>query len=396
MTTAQSLLVFGAGADADSVRSALQDAGVTGVTVLEKPLLRSVFEDSTGTWALYTADGDIVRAHVIVAAHPPADLPWTPNLPGHNEFGGDAFHAAAWDPHFHAAGRRIAVIGADSFAGHHLGRLVSCAESVTVFPHAPRRIVTDLQYWPARARNRLRRRRRAQRPGPQLGATIGAVTSTGIRTVDGVEHPVDTIIYGTGFALGAERALVGSRGLTLRDVWTDGMEPFFGVAVRGFPNCFFVSGPDRAVQVRYIAACVELMKRTGSVRIEVRRSSQQVFNERAQLGPAAPPPVSSAFELSASAPDYEDTYDGTATLEIDGTSQPVHVRLIGHLDPLDGNYHWQGTIFDALPEESVKRSRAATLSVGDHSAPARIVERTPWGTHSVAGVGKPPYAVSER
>lgn len=395
MTTAHPLLVVGAGADAHGVRSALRAAGVSDVAVLEKQLLRSVFDDTTGTWALHTADGDIERAHVVVAAHPPADLPWTPKLSGDNEFRGEAFHAAVWDPHFHAAGERVAVIGTDSFAGHHLGRLVSAAASVTVFPHAPRRVVTELQYWPARAKSRLCRRR-SQRPGPQFGATIRAITATGIRTVDGVEQPVDAIIYGTGFALGADRALVGSRGLTLRDVWADGMEPFFGVAVRGFPNYFFVSGPDRAAQARYIAACVALMERTGSVRIEVRRSSQQVFNERAQLGPAAPPPVSSAFDLSSSAPDYEDTYDGTATLEIGGTRQPVHVRLIGHLDPLDGNYHWQGTIFDTLPEESVKRSRTATLSVGDRSAPARIVEQTPWGTHSVAGVGEPPYAVSER
>ncbi|OBI88650.1 DUF4873 domain-containing protein [Mycobacterium asiaticum] len=389
------MLVVGAEADAHSARSALQAAGVTDVTLLEKPLLRSVFDDATEAWALHTADGDIERAHVVVAAHPPADLAWTPKLPGHNEFRGEAFHAAAWDPHFHAVGKRVAVVGTDSFAGHHLGRLVSAAESVTIFPHAPRRVVTELQYWPARAKNRLRRRR-SQRPGPQFGASIRGITATGIRTVDGVEHPVDAIVYGTGFALGTDRALVGSRGLTLRDVWTHGMEPFFGVAVRGFPNYFFVSGPDGAARARYIAACVALMERTGSARIEVRRSSQQVFNERAQLGPADPPPVSSAFDLSSSAPDYEDTYEGTATLDIGGTSQPVHVRLIGHLDPLDGNYHWQGTIFDALPEESVKRSRTATLSVGDRSAQARIVEQTPWGTHSVAGVGEPPYALSER
>ncbi|MGO9505866.1 MAG: DUF4873 domain-containing protein, partial [Mycobacterium sp.] len=34
--------------------------------------------------------------------------------------------------------------------------------------------------------------------------------------------------------------------------------------------------------------------------------------------------------------------------------------------------------------------------VGERSAPARIIEQTPWGTHSVAGVGTPPYARSDR
>jgi hypothetical protein len=114
-----------------------------------------------------------------------------------------------------------------------------------------------------------------------------------------------------------------------------------------------------------------------------------VYNERSQLAPVPPPPVASAFDLSSHAPDYEDTYDGEATLEIGGTRHPVRVRLVGHLDPLDGNYHWQGTVFDAA---ELSRERVGTLSVGQHSAPARIVERTPWGTHSVAGVGAPPYA----
>ncbi|OBK11765.1 DUF4873 domain-containing protein [Mycobacterium asiaticum] len=387
------MVILGAGKDVASVQAALQAVGVTDVTLLEKAVLRSVFDDDAGTWALHTAD-DVVRGHLVVAAHQPAIMPWIPEIPGCNDFRGEAFHAAQWEPHFHAAGKRVAVVGTDSFAGHHLSRLKTSAESVTVFPHAPRRVVRELELWPTRAKNWLRRRGRSLRTGQALGSTIHSITATGIRTSDGVEHAVDAIIYGTGFAAADDQALIGARGRSLRDVWVDGMEPFFGVAVRGLPNFFFLGGPDRSAQAHYIAACVSLMKRTGSDRIEVRRSSQQVFNERAQLGAASPPPPSSAFDLSSSAPDYEDTYDGTATLEIGGASHPVHVRLIGHLDPLDGNYHWQGTIFDALPQDGLRQTRAATLTVGDRRAPARIVEQTPWGTHSVAGVGSPPYAVT--
>ena len=222
-----------------------------------------------------------------------------------------------------------------------------------------------------------------------MAPPIDAITATGIRTVDGAEHPVDAIIYGTGFTIEDDPPLVGAGGLTLRQAWDDGMEPFFGVAVRGFPSYFFVAGPDIGAQARYIAECVALMQRSGSRRIEVRRSSQQVYNERAQLAPVPPPPAASAFDLSSSAPDHEDTYDGDATLEIGGSSHPVRVRLVGHLDPLDGNYHWQGTVFDL---DSLTRARVGTLSVGQHSSSARIIEQTPWGTHSVAGVGAPPYA----
>jgi hypothetical protein len=33
--------------------------------------------------------------------------------------------------------------------------------------------------------------------------------------------------------------------------------------------------------------------------------------------------------------------------------------------------------------------------VGEHSASARIREETPQGTHSIAGVGAPPFALAD-
>lgn len=379
------VMIVGAGTCADSVRDALHASGVAGIEIRED-VHRAVFDDDTDSWVLHTEDDDVVRARVVVAARPAPIVPWIPNLAGRNSFRGESIHAARWDDNFHPAGKRIAVVGTDSFAGHRLDRLRESARSVTVFPHAPRRVTIEIEYWPTRARRRLIRRTRS---GPQVAPSIEAITATGIRTVDGAEHPVDAIIYGTGFTIEDDPPLTGAGGVTLRQAWTDGMEPFCGVAVRGFPNYFFVAGPDEGAQARYIAQCVALMHRSGSRRIEVRHSSQQVYNERSQLAPVPPPPAASAFDLSSHAPDYEDTYDGEATLEIGGTRHPVRVRLVGHLDPLDGNYHWQGTVFDAA---ELSRERVGTLSVGQHSAPARIVERTPWGTHSVAGVGAPPYA----
>lgn len=132
---------------------------------------------------------------------------------------------------------------------------------------------------------------------------------------------------------------------------------------------------------------MKLMERTASRRIEVRRSSQQVFNERAQLKPAQPHRQTGgleAFDLSSAATEDDQTYDGAATLTLAGARFRVRVRLTGHLDPIDGNYHWQGTVFDSLPETSLTHARAATLTIGGRSAPARITEQTPWGTHSVA------------
>ncbi|BCY12776.1 NAD(P)/FAD-dependent oxidoreductase [Actinoplanes sp. L3-i22] len=76
---------------------------------------------------------------------------------------------------------------------------------------------------------------------------IIAVTPTGIRTADGVEHPVDVLVYGTGFA--ATEFLVpikvtGRDGASLDTVWQDGAHAYLGMAVPGFPNMFLVYGPN--------------------------------------------------------------------------------------------------------------------------------------------------------
>jgi hypothetical protein len=87
-------------------------------------------------------------------------------------------------------------------------------------------------------------------------------------------------------------------------------------------------------------------------------------------------------------------YDGAAVLTVDGHALDVRVRLTGHLDPIDGRYHWQGTVFETLPDDVQRRSTTVSIAIDGHSVPARITERTPWGTHSIAGVGAPPYTLA--
>ncbi len=398
------IAVVGAGARAPSAQTSLLAAGFTDLAVLDRPTRDARFDDDSETWLLTTAEGDSVRADVVVAADHPVQRPWLPPVAGRDEFGGASFHAAAWDSGFDPSGKHIAVVGTDSAAAHHLGRLADEAAAVTVFAYAPRRVVPEVPAWSTRAKRWLRRHTRpAARPSIAIVASaIEAVTASGLRTVDGVDHRADAIIYGTGYFIpedADDRTLVGAAGLTIRQAWHDGMEPFCGVAIRGFPNYFFVTGPDPDAQARYVAECLEVMTRTASGRIEVRASSQRVFNERALLRPAEPPPVASAFDLSASAPAGADTYDGAATLEIAGAQHPVRVRLTGHLDPIDGRYHWRGTLFGSpsgpLSGDVLKQSRTGTLTVGERSAPARVDEQTPWGTHSIVGVGAPPYALSD-
>ncbi|RJO71997.1 NAD(P)/FAD-dependent oxidoreductase [Nocardia panacis] len=101
---------------------------------------------------------------------------------------------------------------------------------------------------------------------------IAAVTPHGIRTADGVEHPVDVIIYGTGFK-GAEflapMNIYGRGGRKLADIWADsGARAYLGLSVPEFPNLFLMYGPNTNVgsgsivymlesQARYIRQVVE-------------------------------------------------------------------------------------------------------------------------------------------
>jgi hypothetical protein len=89
-----------------------------------------------------------------------------------------------------------------------------------------------------------------------------------------------------------------------------------------------------------------------------------------------------------------DIYDGPATIRNEDAERSVRVRLSGHLDPIDGRYHWQGTVFEALPDDA-KLPQQVKLSVGANTAEARITERTPQGGYSVAGVGTPPFTLDD-
>ena len=76
-----------------------------------------------------------------------------------------------------------------------------------------------------------------------LGQGVERVTETGL-VFDGVEYPVDCIIFATGFEVGTaytRRAgfeIYGKDGKTLTDHWGGGPKTLHGFYSHGFPNCF--------------------------------------------------------------------------------------------------------------------------------------------------------------
>lgn len=124
-----------------------------------------------------------------------------------------------------------------------------------------------------------------------VSSPIERVTAHGIRTADGVDHAVDTIVFGTGFKLTAGegfRRIVGRHGRSIADCWGSG-EPsaYLGTTIAGFPNLFLVLGPNSVVytsqvvtieaQIDYILAALRTMRAARLRSIEVKASAQRDF-----------------------------------------------------------------------------------------------------------------------
>jgi cyclohexanone monooxygenase len=104
------------------------------------------------------------------------------------------------------------------------------------------------------------------------GRGVDRVTETGL-VFDGVEYPVDCIIFATGFEVGTaytRRAgfeIHGRGGQTLTDHWTGGMKTLHGFYSHGFPNCFHMGVTQNALtpnfphmldeQIRHIVEIIE-------------------------------------------------------------------------------------------------------------------------------------------
>lgn len=360
----------------------LLTAGIHDFMIFDREVVSAVFDDGTDAWTLHAEDGETCRGRVVVACDSPL-VPLVPDLLGRREFRGTAMHAAMPSNFFEPAGKRVAVIGADSSAGELIEQMTGAGATITVFPLAPRRPVQR-----PRRTLRIARRRRID----VITRPIEEVTAVGVRTVDGVHHDADAIVYGTGFAVRTglpPDTLVGARGVSIQQAWVDGAEPYLGVATHGFPNYFTITGPHVAAAMRYVVGCLQLMGR--HTRIEVRRSAQGVFNERVHLRRPQWHLEAAAFDLSSAGDAAADSYEGPATLTIDDASRQVKVRLAGHVNPIDGQYHWQGTILDELPADFMTSSRTVGLTVGQLRASARITEKTSQGRYSIAGGGAPPF-----
>ena len=113
--------------------------------------------------------------------------------------------------------------------------------------------------------------------------------------VDGVAHPVDTLVFGTGFESTGflmPMTVTGRHGIDLHQSWADGAEAHHGITVSGFPNLFVLYGPNTNLghnsiifmlerQITYALTCIRSL--VGDRRpLDVRPGAQAASNRRVQ------------------------------------------------------------------------------------------------------------------
>ncbi len=138
----------------------------------------------------------------------------------------------------------------DSWFGRKLGELfkkgvrdeVVCERlpEPVVLPDYPigcKRILISSDWYPALLRPSVR----------VVDEPIDHIEPDAVVTTDGERHPVDVLIFGTGFSTTdflAHIPITGVDGRSLATEWRDGARAYLGTAVAGFPNCYLLYGPN--------------------------------------------------------------------------------------------------------------------------------------------------------
>jgi cation diffusion facilitator CzcD-associated flavoprotein CzcO len=132
-----------------------------------------------------------------------------------------------------------------------------------------------------------------QQPNVELVTdAIAEVRPRSVVTASGEEREVDTIIFGTGFHvtdIPIAGALRGRDGRTLAEHWEGSPRAYKGAAVAGFPNLFFLVGPNTGLghnslvfmiesQINYVSGALAAMRRTGAAVVDVRADAEAAYN----------------------------------------------------------------------------------------------------------------------
>ena len=97
-------------------------------------VISAVYEESCGVWTVATGDGAGYRARFLVAATGVLSVPFFPEVPGRDEFGGESHHTGQWPTEpVDFTGKRVAVIGTGSSGVQVVPAIAGSVASLTVY-----------------------------------------------------------------------------------------------------------------------------------------------------------------------------------------------------------------------------------------------------------------------
>ncbi len=313
---------------------------------------KTVWDEDTGRWTVYTDRGDAMKARYVILANGILTSPKLARIEGMETYRGDSFHTSRWDYDVDLEGKTVGIIGTGATAVQAIPELAKSVGQLYVFQRTPssidvrdQRATTEeeIEAWkkePGWARARRARfskissgrtaikanddylagkvadfKERKQharklsveelvqkqldsnfRIMEQIRARVDAIVEDpkvaaalkpyypygckrptfhdeylptfnlphvhlvdtaprGVQRInergvvhEGVEYPLDVLIYATGFewmATSTFNMVVGRGGRSLSDKWgSEGTKTFLGLHSHGFPNLFIVSGPQ--------------------------------------------------------------------------------------------------------------------------------------------------------
>ena len=100
-----------------------------------------------------------------------------------------------------------------------------------------KRMLVSSDYYPALQRDNCK----------LIDWPIATLSPVGVRTSDGIEHHLDCIVFATGYDVhltGPPFPVTGLGGRSLSAEWTDGAQAYKSASAHGYPNLFFMTGPN--------------------------------------------------------------------------------------------------------------------------------------------------------
>jgi cation diffusion facilitator CzcD-associated flavoprotein CzcO len=146
-----------------------------------------------------------------------------------------------------------------------------------------KRITPSKEYYPA-----------LLRPNVDLvNAGIKKVEGNTVFTADGKQYETDAIVLATGFKAAdapVDFVVKGRGGRILAEDWKEGPEAYYGSTVTGYPNLFFLIGPNTGLghnsmifviesQVNYVLDGIKNLEQRKAKFMDVKPEAQKVYND---------------------------------------------------------------------------------------------------------------------